>query len=287
MTVELEIRDGDPWYMSPDIWIVPGNDPEGAAGMPVAGQSAYMWAHVRNKGTTPVTNANVRYYWADPSLGVTRNSAHLIGQSFVSLDGGEGRDVLCLTPWLPEFVNNGHECVVAEAFHDSVDPLPPGADFNVKTDRHVAQRNLSVALAAMGTSMMMMQMFAINPMQEEKTFTVRARQGKLATLKPHRKTLGDIKIPRRDGKITWALTENSCLTEGEFEKVKGKKLEITLPPGTRKPVQLAARVGGAGALIHVEQVEGRRVIGGLSVLALAPPKGKKKNQEDYAQGEKS
>ena len=36
MAVELEIRDGDPWYLSPDVWTVPGNDPEGPPGLPIA-----------------------------------------------------------------------------------------------------------------------------------------------------------------------------------------------------------------------------------------------------------
>ena len=31
MAVQLEIRDGQPyWYLSPDIWAVPGSDPNGA-----------------------------------------------------------------------------------------------------------------------------------------------------------------------------------------------------------------------------------------------------------------
>ena len=44
MAVELLIRDGSPaWWESPDIWVVPGTDPSGAEGPPVAGSTAvYM-----------------------------------------------------------------------------------------------------------------------------------------------------------------------------------------------------------------------------------------------------
>ncbi|MGH8580959.1 MAG: hypothetical protein ACREVK_12865 [Gammaproteobacteria bacterium] len=40
MAVELEIRDGDPWWLSPDVWTVPGNNPEGTGGVPVAAEIA-------------------------------------------------------------------------------------------------------------------------------------------------------------------------------------------------------------------------------------------------------
>lgn len=43
MAVQLQIRDGDPWWMSPDIWVVPGNDPNGAPGQPIVGQDNYLW----------------------------------------------------------------------------------------------------------------------------------------------------------------------------------------------------------------------------------------------------
>ncbi len=113
MAVELEIHDGDPWWDSPDIWTVPGSDPEGAAGSPIAGTTCYLWANVTNNGKSSVEDAVVRFYWADPSVGFDRTTANLIGTSSVTLAAGASTDVLCLTPWIPEFVNEGHECVHA------------------------------------------------------------------------------------------------------------------------------------------------------------------------------
>ena len=41
MAVALEIRDGNPWwYLSTDLWVVPGDDPDGTPGPPVAGSPA-------------------------------------------------------------------------------------------------------------------------------------------------------------------------------------------------------------------------------------------------------
>ena len=101
MSVELSIDDGNPWYLSPDIWVVPGNDPNGPIGMPVAHKPAYVWVRVNNRGTAPVSNAVVRYYWADPSTAVTVSTANLIGVSYVSLNPGEEKDVLCLSRGFP------------------------------------------------------------------------------------------------------------------------------------------------------------------------------------------
>lgn len=102
MAVELEIQDGTPhWYLSPNIWTVPGDDREGPPDMPIVGAMCFMWAKVRNNGSTPVNNAQVRFYWANPSVGFDRNTANFIGSSNVSLAPSETRDVLCLTPWNP------------------------------------------------------------------------------------------------------------------------------------------------------------------------------------------
>ena len=74
MAIELEIPDGDPWYLSPNLWTVPGNDPEGPVGMPIAGRPCYVWARVTNRGRTSVTNATVRFYWANPAVGFDRTT---------------------------------------------------------------------------------------------------------------------------------------------------------------------------------------------------------------------
>lgn len=38
------------WWVSSNIWVVPGADPNGPPGSPVAGLPAYLWARVSNTG---------------------------------------------------------------------------------------------------------------------------------------------------------------------------------------------------------------------------------------------
>ncbi len=146
MAALLEIDDGaTAWWESPDIWVVPGPDPLGAPGTPVAGSPAYVWARVHNRGTTDVQSAAVVFWWSDPSAGVTRTLSTQIGTAFVDVVAGATEDVLCLSPWVPSFVNGGHECLVCEVVSPA-DPLPvPAPDlFDPPTFHQIAQRNLSV-----------------------------------------------------------------------------------------------------------------------------------------------
>ena len=113
MSAILTIRDGDPyWWNSPDIWVVPGVDPGGLPGVPIAGNPAYLWARAHNTGDQAVTGAKIDFYWSNPATGVLRSNSHLVGSAYVDLEAGETQEVLCLVPWIPEIVNNGHECLV-------------------------------------------------------------------------------------------------------------------------------------------------------------------------------
>lgn len=269
MAVTLEIRDGNPWYLSEDIWTVPGSDPEGAPGLPVVGQPCYLWARVRNSGDSAVQNATVRFYWANPAVGFDRNTANAIGTAFVTLDGGEQSEVLCLTPWFPVFVNDGHECVLAEAFHPSLDPLPASPTFNVPTDRHVAQRNLSVVSALKGMFHLAFEIH--NPARLPRTFSIQATTGRLEELKPLIPTLGrDFKLPDNAGKVDrLGFVHDACPTPEMIEEKAAEAEKIELRPGERAGLSLVGRLEGGAALVHVTQQLDDTVVGGLSVLVRA------------------
>ena len=275
MPVELEIVDGEPWWLSPNVWVVPGNNPEGSPGTPIAGQSAFMWARVANNGRSSVSNAAVRFYWANPSAGFNRNSAHLVGTSFVNLAPGETADVLCLMPWVPEYVNEGHECILAEAYHETLDPLPSTLGFNVPTDRHVAQRNLSVHQAA-ASGMFMMQVMFYNPMRVAREFVLRIEQGDLAQLKALGKSLDRGKFESQGKLVVAAFTDQRCPTNSEGNE----SLQVKIPAKGAIAKTLSGKVEGGAALIHVTQhsaldaycgkAAGGQTIGGLSLLVLEP-----------------
>ncbi len=174
MAAKIQICDGNPWWVSPDIWVVPGNDPNGSIGSPVAGQSNYLWAKVHNVGNQLIEGAIINFYWSNPAMGVLRSNSTLVGFGFVDLEVGESKDVLCLTPWTPVVVNNGHECVVAEAI-TPLDPLPnPLQDaFDPPTFDQVAQRNLQVVVLSP------LMQFMILPIQISAS-TRMAKSGKIS-----------------------------------------------------------------------------------------------------------
>jgi hypothetical protein len=145
MDRKIQIRDGNPWWLSQDIWIVPGNDPNNSPGIPIAGQTNYLWAKVHNVGNQKIENTRINFYWSNPASGVFRSNSTLIGFSFVDLEAGETKEVLCLTPWIPVIVNDGHECLVVEAV-TPYDPLPTPLpdEFDPPIYHQVAQRNLHI-----------------------------------------------------------------------------------------------------------------------------------------------
>jgi len=172
MPIKLEIEDGSPaWWNSHDLWVVPGNDPGGSPGQPVAGQIAYLWARVHNNGSASANGAQLNFYWSNPATGVLRSNSTLIGSSFVDLSPGETQDVLCLTPWTPTIVNDGHECIVGEVIHPA-DPLPsPLSDaFDPPEHLQIAQRNLSVL--SMKKSMIILPIQLSAPVREKRSFEV-------------------------------------------------------------------------------------------------------------------
>jgi len=268
MSVSLEIRDGNPWYLSPDIWTVP-DDPNGSPGMPVAGNPCYLFARVTNNGSSAVQDATVRFYWANPAAGFDRTTANAIGQSNVSLAPGASEDVLCLTPWIPTFLNSGHECVLAEAFHSSADPLPVSPAFNVPTDRHVAQRNLSVLLAA---KKMFKLVFEIhNPGRTEAVFDIQVQKGKLEELKNLRAHLGaNFKKEMKEGELkSWGFVDSVCPSPEEISKGKKELLQLKVKPGSRITKCLVGEVSPGATLIHVEQKKNERVNGGLAAFVIS------------------
>jgi hypothetical protein len=269
MAVALEIRDGNPWYLSTDVWTVPGPDPEGAPGIPVVGQPCFLWARVRNTGQDAVQNATVRFYWANPAVGFDRTTANAVGTAYVTLGGGGQSDVLCLTPWVPVFVNGGHECILAEAFHPSLDPLPASPAFDVPTDRHVAQRNLGVALAARARFQFAFEIH--NPGRMARTFTVTLKPGDPEELRPLVPNLGKgFKLPRRQGRLEHlGFVPGACPPQEVVDGDVQPDAKVEIGPGGRGGLSLVGRLERGGAVVHVLQQAEGRTVGGLAVLVLA------------------
>ena len=271
MSTVLEIRDGEPhWWNSPDIWVVPGNDPNGSPGQPVAGEPAFLWGRVRNAGEQAVSGALVNFYWSNPATGVLRSNSTLIGSSFVDLNPGETKEVLCVIPWIPQIVNDGHECVVAETIHSS-DPLPsPLPDpFNPPEYNQVAQKNLTVM--EMKKSKMVMPIQVAAPKRQERNLLIVTEVGgKLDKLTLVQNGLEGYR-PTKIEKLKAGLSlEPGCNESDEGDL--NKEIKLSLKPGTVKavflqvwPQKLEPRTY---ALLHVISRNGKKIDGGITYILI-------------------
>jgi hypothetical protein len=272
MSVELVIRDGSPyWYLSPDIWVVPGSDPTGSPGSPIAGQPAYVWANVENNGTDDASGVVVQFWWANPSLQVTRSNATLIGTANTDVPAGGSQQVLCLVPWIPVMVNGGHECLIAVAV-DPADPLPnplPDA-FDPLTYPQVAQKNLSVLAA--GSMMLQWPLTIAGLRRTDKSVVIRAEIGG---------TLDELSLTRLGlrGLRPAANTAVEVGIHGELQSCEAKdqfgvhELRIDVPRGTNKAAYAAIRATNLAQdeyqLVRFTEHDGEKVTGGLAYVVTA------------------
>ena len=275
MAIELLIRDGSPdWWESPDIWVVPGSDPNGAPGTPVVGNPAYLWATVRNEGDEDASQVQVDFWVANPSLQIRKSTANHIGTAFADVAAGSSQDVLCLVPWNVTLVNGGHECVVVEA-SDSADPLTPApADPDVldaPTYRQIAQRNLSVAVVS-GSSAREVVIAVNAGVRADKVVEVELIDGR--PLQSEALASLGVKVDRyiEPEQLSIALSHESMCGREAADGAKALRLEV--PRGTSAAVYLS--VAGRRPLqpdeysvVRVVEREGGRVIGGLSVVVQA------------------
>jgi hypothetical protein len=267
MAVALEIEDGPPpSYMSPNIQVVSIDDPDKEIA-PSAGVPCLLRANVRNIGDEPVQNATVRFYWSNPLVGLDRTTAVLVGSSYISLSAGESATALCLIPWSPVYVNQGHECLFAEAFHPSRDPLPPGPDFNVVADRHVAQRNISVAEAFNGEFHFAFEV--ANPLPIDRAFEIRSRQADLKILDKMGSFRELFQIPRRQGKLAnLAFATAPFPNQHDRERGHDKIEDLHISSGHRKGLTLVGSMEGQAAVVLVEQFANGKLLGGLAVVVV-------------------
>ncbi len=132
------------YYASPYIY-VESSDPSGNI---VAGEPNYVHAIIVNAGLAPALPTIVDFYWGNPSLGLGAASMHWIGTEWAYIWQESQQDIRCNTPWVPDFENGGHECLIVNCSAPINDPITN--PFEPWLDRHVGQRNVMVTKAAAG-----------------------------------------------------------------------------------------------------------------------------------------
>jgi Mg-chelatase subunit ChlD len=127
-----------PWWNSPDIWIRHTDDGSTVHQNPQAGQRNYIYARVLNRGTTPVTNIQVNFFFGASGLGLgwpTGWTPLPTVRTIASIAPG-GYAVVSI-PWdVPSIA--GHFCL---RVHVSA-PVDPILDYRVPWENNIAQRNL-------------------------------------------------------------------------------------------------------------------------------------------------
>ena len=281
MSVQLLIRDGNPyWYLSPDIWVVPGSDPSGPPGNPIAGQTAYLWAHVSNTGDIAANSVRMDFYWANPTLQVTRSNATFVGSAYADVPAGGAQDVLCLVPWTPVIVNGGHECLVSVANHAG-DPLPnPVPDaFDPPTYPQVAQKNLTVLVASMRAAMLTLTVSGLERVDKSVIVTTEVG-GELDAITLARLGLHGLR-PAKDLAVDVGLdSEQRCV--GDKDLIGKGKLELHIPRGTSAAVFVTVRAKHLAKneyqLLQIVERAKDKILGGLG-LVLVSEKTERKEQQ--------
>ena len=142
------------FWESPDIVIEgPTGDPDVAT----PGVVNKVKVHVWNLGLADCWGAHVDLDRCNPSVGINPSVANQIGSKVISLAAGQHSVVSF--DWTPVFVNDGHECLVAQVYDPVSDPIV--APFNPVQDRHVGQRNVSV-LEVAANQMITLNLFSQN-----------------------------------------------------------------------------------------------------------------------------
>jgi len=268
--IRLEIRDGHPkWYLSEDIWVVPGSNPMGPPGTPVEGTQAYLWARVHNRADFEITDAVVNFYWIRNGVGVHSSTAVKHGSASVTIPGNASADVLCVRPWTVP----GKACLVVETYHEAFDPLSPAVK-SPSQDPHVAQRNLIILHIGKSSLLVGERTFSIlpfmvnNPDRQEQVFTVTAEPADLTSLEALIEPGGlDPGLLGAGGEAEIVgFTQTAYPGPEELEHAPKEIRDLRLPPEQHIDLYLIAQLHGDAALVDVIQTRDGEQVSGLSCL---------------------
>lgn len=281
-------------WVSPDITII---QPGGArGGEAVAGVTNHVEVVVTNAGGIEAVDAFVDVFFADPSTGITPATATLIGSGYITIPAYNVQAVSF--PWIPSATDAGHRCLVARvALYLPPDMYVDGTIFDVRNDRHGAQRNISV-VAMEDAEYMSFSFAVVNPLTEPMQMRLLAREARdEGELNVIREGLGcgfaqfgetplpAVKIDMGDERIEVATVDNPLLLlaeehrltrSGALGRIKPTRLRNSyiadMQPGEiyegilyveRNP---DTRPGDLHAVNVIQQDADGNIIGGLTVI---------------------
>lgn len=262
---DLLIQDGTPyWWDSADIWPVPGSDPYGLPGIPVAGDQAYVWARITNTGQDDAVGVLVSFYWANPSVQMRYSTINPIGIAYADIPAGQTQEVLCLVPWSVVTVNGGHECLVVTAQLPGEPPLPDVVD--PPGYANVAQRNLTVVTGLAKTDFRL-TVTANGFQRADKKVQITGETGKELS----GETLASLGLKQsRPARATAVEVLLSAEPEGKGTPT----LDLEVPAGKSVPFYLTLRAtaklkADEYQVVHVVERQQDQILGGISFVAIA------------------
>lgn len=264
---ELTVHIGSipyPWA-NPNVWNVVGS-PDGPPSNPVVGAQNWCRVKVKNEGTQ-ATTVTVRFYYCTPN-GAVDKWRYFINNPAGStaptpLAAGETKELVATTSWAPP--STGHVCIlgVASAPDDPAPPQDPDVAPQIE-DRHIAQRNMTTALARAGAAVE--HEFQVAP-----GTTLVVSRADASTLKPLFGQLGVDAAPTELGDAPFGIVAGGAARTAGGLVRRMPVTAATEPIQTlRVEVPTDARPG-QGAFFRVEALDGGRVAGGIGLLVRVQP----------------
>jgi hypothetical protein len=284
----LVIRHGSPnWWLSPDIWVAnhPSTSSSPSVANPVAGQKYDVWVRVTNSTKQTIGSQslpwNMQGVWVIPTAGpipLPTSAANNIDlPTIFGIPGGQSVDFQSLTPWIPVYENGGHECLIAWTNASNV-PYPDqpylDGDAGPADWYSIAQHNLGVLPVGASKRHLIKYAFQVcNGADEERGFVVAARQAPLEEIEAFLPGVpGGRAILDKPGKVErLGIVASADPSAAELEQARAE-LTVKIAAQSCRRFTLGGVLDEGNALINVTQSRDERVVGGLSVLAMAEQK---------------
>jgi hypothetical protein len=177
--------------------------------------------------------------------------------------------------WTPS--SGGHECLLAAVYEeDAVGGIATSmlldGDTTWSQTLSVAQHNFSVVQMTGGMHHLPYHFEVWNSADQARDFEVEAWQAPLKGIEPFLPGIpGRQAVYERPGKVERLGIARAKADAAELAKAPNHT-RVKIPPRSSHPFTLGISLSRGNALIHITQSLDRRIVGGLSVLAMAEAK---------------